>query len=174
VFLVSGFWHGANWTFIMWGALHGFYIVYALATKKYRENINNKLGISKIHWLNNTINVITTFILVTYAWIFFRANNINDAFFISRRLCNIPSELWHVLVTRKIAFLHLPAIYLILRCCYAILFLEITHLISLRFDLLHNFNRIPKPVRWAIYYGGMIATFYLGVFEKHQFIYFQF
>ena len=174
VFLVSGFWHGANWTFIVWGGLHGTFIVFAMLTSKYRKNFDDLTGISKVHWLNNTMNVVITFTLATYAWIFFRANNIQDGFFITAQLTKIPSEIMQVFKIHKIAFLHLPAIYQLKNCLYAILFLEVAHIVSIKYDFEHGFNKIPKLLRWSAYYAGIIGIFYFGIFEKHAFIYFQF
>ena len=73
VFLVSGLWHGANWTFVIWGALHGFYQVVYL---QYKRFVNQELIKSK---LRHFINVLTVYLLVTFAWIFFRANSLSQA-----------------------------------------------------------------------------------------------
>lgn len=78
VFLVSGLWHGAAWTFVLWGALHGLYQVIGELTKKPRASICGKLGINMdsrgFHFYKKAV----TFILVCFAWIFFRANSISD------------------------------------------------------------------------------------------------
>ena len=175
VFLVSGFWHGANWTFIAWGALHGFYLIFALLTKTWRKKINTGTGIANVHWLNNTINVTTTFVLVTVAWVFFRANNVGDAFYIVRKFCAIPGELKQVLATKKIAFLNLPGLYNVLLPCFGlIVFLELAHFVQIKYRLPDTFGKRPALVRWTLYYSGLAALIYLGVYEKHQFIYFQF
>jgi D-alanyl-lipoteichoic acid acyltransferase DltB (MBOAT superfamily) len=175
VFLVSGFWHGANWTFIAWGALHGFYLIFALFTKDTRKKINKVTGIEKIHWLNNTINVITTFILVTVAWVFFRANNIKDAFYIVKKMGRVPSELIKVITTRKIAFLNLPGLVNVLLPCFGLIaFLEIAHIMQVKYGFGDSFSKKPTILRWTLYYSGIAALLFLGVYEKHQFIYFQF
>ena len=175
VFLVSGFWHGANWTFIIWGALHGFYLVFALFTKNIRKKISDRTGISKIHWLNNFIDVTITFVLVVFAWVFFRANNAKDAFFVVKQFCRIPKELMTVMKTKKIAFLNLPGIENhILPCIFVIFLLEAAHIIQVKYRLEETFSTKPKLLRWSLYYTGIIALFYLGVYEQRQFIYFQF
>ena len=81
-FLVSGLWHGAEWTFVIWGALHGFYMVFAIWTTRLRENANRITGISKYRGLYQFTQILVTFVLVYFAWIFFRANNTQDAFLI--------------------------------------------------------------------------------------------
>ena len=74
VFLVSGLWHGAAWTFVLWGALHGLYqILEALRKKYFGEPTYN-------HWWSKALKMLFVFFLVNMAWIFFRANTIDDAF----------------------------------------------------------------------------------------------
>ncbi len=175
VFLVSGFWHGANWTFIIWGALHGFYLIFALFTKKHIDIIATKTGIKAKRHLNNLLNVISTFILVDFAWIFFRANNIKDAFYIVNKLLYIPSEIIKVIHTKKTTFLNIPDFIDVLLPCFAcILFLEIAHIVQVKYRLEDTFDKKSAFLRWSLYYLGIFALIYLGVYEKHQFIYFQF
>ncbi len=82
VFLLSGFWHGANWTFIVWGALHGSYLIIGHFLKKtfmpMSYPIENKRSLKAI--ILNIAKVIITFNLVAFAWVFFRANNLLDAY----------------------------------------------------------------------------------------------
>lgn len=74
VFLVSGLWHGAAWTFVLWGALHGLYqILEALRKKYFGEPTYN-------HWWSKALKMLFVFFIVNMAWIFFRANTIGDAF----------------------------------------------------------------------------------------------
>jgi alginate O-acetyltransferase complex protein AlgI len=175
VFMVSGFWHGANWTFIAWGALHGFYLVFALFTKGVREKVANTLGITKFPTVNNTLNIITTFVLVNIAWVFFRAVNIHDALYIVRKFTSVPGEMLQVVASHHIAFLNLPGIYnAILPGFGLIAFLEIAHIIQHKYDLEHTFSARPTFVRWSLYFGGQAALFFLGVYQDQQFIYFQF
>lgn len=78
VFLVSGLWHGASWTFVLWGVLHGLYQILGAVTKRPRQRLYEKLKIktdSKVFMLGQRI---VTFLLVCFAWIFFRANSTAD------------------------------------------------------------------------------------------------
>jgi alginate O-acetyltransferase complex protein AlgI len=79
VFLISGLWHGANWTFVIWGALHGGYTLFALMTRKTRVAIASATGIDRLPHLYMWLNRLTVFALVTFAWIFFRAENFGKA-----------------------------------------------------------------------------------------------
>ena len=77
VFLISGLWHGANWTFVVWGALHGLYLIFGIVTGPTRERLWAKLGASAT--VRKWVAVFFTFHLAVLAWVFFRANNITDA-----------------------------------------------------------------------------------------------
>jgi len=80
IFLVSGFWHGANWTFIIWGLLNALYFLPLLLTNKNRLNtdiVNAKIFFPSVQ---NMFKIISTYILTTFAWIFFRAENVSHAF----------------------------------------------------------------------------------------------
>lgn len=79
VFLLSGLWHGANWTYLFWGGLHGIYQIVGDCIKPLRENLNARLAVEKESFSYRLANIIGTFILVDFAWIFFRAGSISDA-----------------------------------------------------------------------------------------------
>lgn len=78
VFTVSGLWHGANMTFVLWGALHGFYQIIGRLTFKARNGFIAKIGLSEDSEIIKVWRTFVTFVLVTFAWIFFRANSISD------------------------------------------------------------------------------------------------
>ena len=88
-FLVSGLWHGANWTFVIWGLLHGTAQVVVLGSQKIVKKHNLKIGKLKIP---SFIKIFITFIFVCFAWIFFRANSLNEAFFAVKQLGFLPQE----------------------------------------------------------------------------------
>ena len=171
VFLISGLWHGANWTFIIWGALHGFYLIFALITKDVREKSNKILFLDRIP----LISVVTTFVLVAFAWIFFRANNIRAAFYIIAHIFTGIPDLFSKLLNHQSVFEYLGAsrIDLVLSL-FLIVLLETVHYIQSKNNITELFLQKPIYVRWAVYYGVIIATYYLGLHESRQFIYFQF
>ena len=78
VFLVSGLWHGASWTFVIWGCLHGVYQIIGMMTKKPREALHKKLGIKEDSIFLVLWQRFWTFVLVCFSWIFFRANSTAD------------------------------------------------------------------------------------------------
>ena len=175
VFVVSGLWHGANWTFIIWGALHGFYLVFGIVTAQLRKKIKSVLNIDKINWLNNLIKVSTTFTLVTIAWVFFRANGVRNAIYILKQLPYSLSEAYFFLTTGNLYLgkADLSVVYLLL-CLFLIIFLETVQFLHSKYDLLKSLNERPIYVRWAFYYAMVLTIIYFGMFENRQFIYFQF
>ena len=80
IFLVSGFWHGANWTFIIWGALNAIYFLPLLLTNNNRKNLGVVAEGKLLPSFRELIAMLTTFTLTVFAWIFFRAENISHAF----------------------------------------------------------------------------------------------
>ncbi len=165
-FLVSGLWHGAEWTFVIWGALHGFYLVFAIWTGKLRENLNSRIGISKFPGLYKFTQVFVTFILVYFAWIFFRANNTHDAFLIIgntfRFTGNATLNLFNFGVDFYIAFI---SIGLLLVIEYFEEFAELYGKLKLR---------IPRLWKWAILAVVIFVVLILGVWDEADFLYFQF
>lgn len=86
VFLVSGFWHGAAWTFVLWGILHAVYQIVGELTLDGRNRLLKMLGLTSDSRPVRLIRQVVTFTLVDYAWMLFRANSISDFFFLSRKL----------------------------------------------------------------------------------------
>ncbi len=173
VFLVSGLWHGASWTFLAWGALHGGYQVVGRLTQPLRRRLTARPPLA---WLNHPIvGVLTTYALVTFAWIFFRANTFADAFYIVRHLADSATAerdgtTWHGLAT--VLPFYAPDEWLALAGALAVLFT--VEKAQARLAVGVWITQQATPVRWALYYGlaGCIAL--LGAFETVQFIYFQF
>ncbi len=87
IFVVSGFWHGANWTFIVWGALNAIYFIPVLLLNRNRDNLGIVAQGNLFPTLKEFLTIVTTFSLTVFAWIFFRAENLGQAF-------NIISEIF--------------------------------------------------------------------------------
>ena len=79
VFLVSGIWHGAAWTFVIWGAVHGIYQIVGNLTARPRQRLIERCGFTEDHRAVRTVRTVITFILVTFAWLLFRSNSVADA-----------------------------------------------------------------------------------------------
>lgn len=175
VFLVSGLWHGANWTFIIWGSLHGFYLVFALITQKARNKIATSIGLTKMKRLYTALQIATTFALTAFAWIFFRAESVEKAFAIIKYS-------FVGLVPDISKLLHLKAVHLKLGLSekdfyigiLAILFMEGIHLMQNKHKVGAWINSKPAYFRWTTYYLVLLTIILFGVYENRQFIYFQF
>jgi len=163
IFLVSGFWHGANWTFIIWGALNAIYFLPLLLLKKNRTY----LGIVAEGKIFPTFREFTsmgiTFLLTLFAWIFFRANSIDHAF-------SIISEIFSGSFFSPI---ELPKEFLV-AVGLIVLFMMIEWLgRANQYAIAKLGPGWPKGLRWAIYYSIMLAIF-LFAGNGQDFIYFQF
>ena len=166
VFLIAGLWHGANWTFLVWGALHGFYLAFGFLTAKPRNKISATLGINKYP----IISILTTFSLVSFACIFFRANTISSAFYIARHIFACIPEFLHF---RHLQNMGVTNGYLVFSCVL-ILFLEATQYFDENHSFFKRFLTTPIYIRWSFYYIALFVIGIYGIFEQRQFIYFQF
>ncbi len=165
-FLVSGLWHGAEWTFVIWGALHGFYMVFAIWTTRLRENANRITGVSKYRGLYQFTQILVTFVLVYFAWIFFRANNTQDAFLIIKNSFRFGQVTGLNLFEFRVDFyISLLAIALLLVIEY---FEEYTGLYS-RMKV-----QVPRGWKWAMLTVVILGVLILGVWQGTDFLYFQF
>ena len=95
-FLVSGLWHGADWTFVIWGGMHGLFQIIGDATKKIRNKLFDLIGINTECFSFKLSQRIIVFVLITFAWIFFRADTLEIAVGYIQRIFAHP-ELWGVL-----------------------------------------------------------------------------
>ena len=163
VFLISGLWHGANWTFIIWGALNGFYLVFALITQGARDKMNEVTGLTKLPVLHRWIQIIVTFLLTCFAWIFFRANNLNDALLIIRKMASFKGPIWFE--NPSMLIYSFTAIFILLAAESKQEYFKGS------FSLMNNKNWVVRNAAYALM---IILIFLIGVFDGGQFIYFQF
>ena len=175
VFLISGLWHGANWTFVMWGAIHGFYLIFALITKNVRNKITQFIGLPKLPRLNNALQVITTFSLATFAWIFFRAPSVNVAVYVIKEsIIGLHQNIFNI-IHRIPLNLHLGvSITEFWVGIMAIALMEFIHTTQNKYSIRDWINSKPIYFRWGIYYSVLLMIIFFGVYENRQFIYFQF
>lgn len=167
VFVLSGLWHGANWTFLVWGILHGFYLLVSIWTRKLRHTVSNFLNLTKFPSVHNLLRVCITFHLVLFAWIFFRANSLSDAMTIIKNIfigLDLHSAAVYVLSKKSELVLAL----------LSILFVEIIHIVHRHKDMRHFFSDRPLWLRWAFYYSVIFGILIFGDFTNEEFIYFQF
>jgi D-alanyl-lipoteichoic acid acyltransferase DltB (MBOAT superfamily) len=175
VFMISGLWHGANWTFVIWGGLHGFYLIFALLTRKPRTWIVNAIRLDRLPIIHSSLKIITTFSLTCFAWIFFRANSLTDAFYIVKySLTGLIADAHALLSSQQINLNIGLTRTQLLTVLAAILLMEAVHLFQYRTGLNRWISEKPVYIRWSLYYAALFIIFFFGVFENRQFIYFQF
>jgi alginate O-acetyltransferase complex protein AlgI len=163
VFLLSGLWHGAAWTFIFWGGLHGFFYLAGMATSPVRERIKHFLGINGK--LEAVLQVAITFNLVSLAWVFFRAGNIKNAFALIWNMgthLNLPVRMMASEFSTILAF------------SAAVFFIGMELLLYWADQKsIKLLQVIPSYIRYPAYACGLLAITLLGV-SSNEFIYFQF
>lgn len=175
-FLVSGLWHGANWTFVIWGGLHGLYqIVGKIKDDVCSSLFKNKKELSPLAMRIKTIaKGIGTFILVAFAWIFFRADTMSDAAFIITHLHNgvihLGNAYLKMLIDMQFTGLSFAKIV------GAIVVLMIYDYYAQKTDVIKNMDRLKPVVRWIIYVVlvSIIIVLKLHNGTNQSFIYFQF
>ena len=169
VFLVSGLWHGANWTFVVWGALHGVYRVVGTLTLKWRNALIERVGLKTDSRLVVTLRRVCTFLLVCLAWVFFRANSIADAFTLLTALVTRFSS-----VSGALASMQLDTVSLLL-----VIFAVATMIVidrALSYDEQDGSDILVRDGAF-IYYVFAIMFVWLLLLSRGQsstFIYFQF
>ena len=164
IFLVSGFWHGANWTFIVWGFLNALFIMPSII---FNTNRNNLEIVAKGKYLPNFKDLFSigiTFSLTVFAWIFFRANNMEHAI---QYISEILSPSFFTLPYFENGTLALPIIILV------IFFMVIEWLGREGKYAIENIQTKNKIVRWTFYYI-LVTLIFVFAGSDQQFIYFQF
>lgn len=174
VFLISGLWHGANWTYIVWGALNGFYMIFSNGTAGSRKKFVEIVKIQKFPTLYKIIQVGITFGLVSFSWIFFRAQNMQEAFYIVSNLFNNLSNVLSLggLKASISGFGFDRYDYLI--AIISILIMEIVQKLQRNESVSELFTKQKMWIRWPAYYALVFAIILFGVFGQSDFIYFQF
>jgi D-alanyl-lipoteichoic acid acyltransferase DltB (MBOAT superfamily) len=166
IFIVSGFWHGANWTFIAWGALNALYFLPLLLTNKNRNNLEIVAQGKWFPTIKELGSMLFTFALTVLAWIFFRAENIEHAINYISGICSTSIIEAPIFPGYKnaITTLILLAIFTFIEWQGR----EREYAIE---DLGSTWKR---PLRYLAYYLIAFAIMYFGNFNENQFIYFQF
>ena len=171
-FLVSGLWHGANYTFIIWGTLHGIALCYEFLTQKIRKKAAKKYPITF-----KCLGKIALFLFLLFTWIFFRAANISVAKKMINTIFSFNENYFKLSTNNDIH--GLPGTYLGLPLWS---FLFAFSIVPLSFFIdyciaknkLHKLENYPIYLRWVFYYVIILAILFVGVFSTRQFIYFQF
>ncbi|MEN6430248.1 MAG: MBOAT family O-acyltransferase, partial [Coriobacteriales bacterium] len=174
VFLVSGLWHGAGYTFLLWGAINGAYQILGDLTAGLRRRIAGAMRIDTDTPLWRLVQVLTTFCLITVGWVFFRAESVSDALYILPRML-IPTPA----VFSDGTFLHLglskPQTIVAAAGALCVVAMDF---FSMKLDLPRILYTRPVTVRWTAYVLLVVAVVVFGhygpVYNASDFAYFKF
>ena len=163
IFLISGLWHGANWTYIIWGGLNGFYLVFAMATEKWRHRLNQLLLMHHLPKIHSFIQICLTFLLICFSLVFFRSDSLHTAMTILKKMTSFKGGLF--IGDKDFMVYSIMAILILI-------FVEVKgEYFSDKIALLHNKNIV---VRFIVYTILMLYMGLFGAFFGGQFFYFQF
>ncbi len=165
-FGVSGLWHGANWTYVIWGLLNGFYLVFGWLTKEWRDRLFALFGLQEDTRIRKVIMLASTVVLTCFAWIVFRARNIGDAAYVFTHLGS--GWNFHQIATEQFLLRQMPV------AIASILVLEIGQLWGRAVSVPNLIQKLPLPARWTLYASLVMTVVMFGIYKKTQFIYFQF
>jgi len=165
IFLVSGLWHGANWTFIAWGFLNALYIIPSIVFNTHRKNLDIVAKGKYLPTLKNLFAIGTTFILTVFAWIFFRAANIKEALIYISKIFSSTflTRPYFSGIEKSVPIAFLISIFFVVEWIGR----------EQQFAIAQLGAKWYKPVRWAMYYS-IILVIYIFAGSEQQFIYFQF
>ncbi len=172
VLMICGLWHGANWTFVIWGGIHGFYLVFAAFTQGLRNKIHQAFGLNGLPKLHLCLKGLITFSLVSFAWIFFRANSVSEAFYIISHLFTGWGSLG-IEALKDTPFLG-PLKFKLMIGMASIGILLFVHLLQGDDSFVLWLSEKRMGWRWSIYYSMILTILLFGHFGSKEFIYFQF
>jgi len=165
IFLVSGFWHGANWTFILWGLIHALFFIPIFLIKRNRKNLDTIAFGKLFPSIKELFQVCFTFIIVSLAWIFFRAENLSHAIIYLSGIFDLSLFTLPQILSPKPEMMY-SLICIVFMCGVEWIAREKEHGLEI--------NHYSKTSRWLLY--SLVGVFILafGNFTKNEFIYFQF
>lgn len=174
-FVISGLWHGAAWTFIVWGTLHGLLLAAELIAK---NQLKPSIRSSQPGKLLRLVPVMLTFITITYSWIFFRAVDLGDALYVATGVFSgwgqFAANLGQLETLKQFLFsmgFGLSGFLITLASVPTLFGLD---QLETRLSTSEAIGKLSTGWRWAIYYVLAIAILLLGAFGRSTFVYFQF
>jgi alginate O-acetyltransferase complex protein AlgI len=166
-FAISGIWHGANWTFVVWGLFHGVCLALSKATAPARDVIRHRLRMERFPALLTVFQVAITFATVTVGWVFFRAASLSQALYILKNLFPLGHLDLLLFLQADIQRADLP---------FLVLFVAIMFIVEWMIEFPQHRPRLwsNQALRAAAYYACIFAIIFYGTFGHVDFIYFQF
>jgi D-alanyl-lipoteichoic acid acyltransferase DltB (MBOAT superfamily) len=173
VFLISGMWHGANWTFFIWGAIHGVYLIASRLSQNMRARIASATGVEAFPRFHQAWRTFVTFNLISFAWIFFRSPTLADATTLLK--CIAAHHFWAMphAATGTYGFLAFNTSDCTLAIFLALTLLGSEYMQSRKLDASQS-GSLPLWIRWSAYYAIIFLILWIGALSGKTFIYFQF
>ncbi|MBT3546861.1 MAG: MBOAT family protein [Flavobacterium sp.] len=166
IFLVSGFWHGANWTFIVWGGLHALLFIPSVLTKNNRKFTEDlQLNRYLLPSIGDVFRILSTFVVVSFCWVFFRADSLNVAFLFIKKIIIFDSSPISFLNPYDNQPLGIEFIYLVV-------FIFVEYLLATKIIKMYSKNRYKGIIIDAVLL--LIITISVQIGSNLSFIYFQF
>jgi len=181
--LACGIWHGANWTFVIWGCLHGTYLIIENQFRHRADGYFEKLSSKIISGFYYTFQTCATFVLVCFGWIFFRANSISDSLLLLGNITRLNITYYlSAFLARDINEFLKPFIFNgglnqgnLLLSVLLIIFLLSAEAMGSRMDINRKIDNLPTVIRWGYYVFATFGIILLSVdVSTRNFIYFQF
>jgi len=163
IFLVSGFWHGANWTFIVWGFLNALYIMPSIILKTNRNNLDIVAKGRYLPTVAEFFSIVFTFGLTVFAWIFFRATTVQQAFYFITKIFSESFFTLPIVTPKMLLLLLLIVVFMVIEWMGR----------EDQFAIAKLGLKLPTSIRLGIYYALVFAIIYFAG-SQQQFIYFQF
>ena len=173
--LLCGLWHGAGWTFVLWGGLHGLYMVFSFATRKARKRWRKKMIHPRLKPAYKVFRIIITFLAVSFLWIFFRADSLSDTFYIISHIFSPGDWTFHLNAAwikqnlfpgqTKLEFITIAL---------AVGLMMSVHGIQPQDRIRRMFSERPVLIRRLLYILLVLAILNLGVVKEVPFIYAEF
>ncbi len=164
VFLISGLWHGANWTFLLWGAMHGAYLLASVTTRGLRERGARLIYLDRLPRFRKLFQVFLTFNLTAWAWIAFRSESVSQVWQIMKKI----TELGRWEMPRNLGMDSSELMISLI----AIVLLVVVQLAQRRNPSVLKDK--PRSIRWLGYAAAGLTIVFFGKFNAQSFIYFQF
>jgi len=165
-FLLSGLWHGAAWTFVLWGGFNGVILVIAKETAQFRKKVSDAIGLPSIPFIYAAWQRLAVAGLFTTTLLFFRSPTVGDAFYVLRHALDFNQFRVVELVGQLLPKVEMALLLGMIFGLFAIEYVWEKDLASRAWNL--------RPFRWTAYVTGLYALVFFGVFRKIEFVYFQF
>jgi D-alanyl-lipoteichoic acid acyltransferase DltB (MBOAT superfamily) len=165
-YLLMGLWHGAAWTFIIFGLFHGILLVLETITEKYRNRLFDLVRLNEVAALKNALGWVVTISLLSFSLLFFRANSLGDSVLLIKNSLDFSGTKEAVRFMLRNGELLFGLVMIIV--------LMAAEFLHAKYDLTRIISGRPLIVRWGIYIGFIFFILVFGVLQKQKFIYFQF